>query len=74
MGGIDKSKSLKKKNPKIQRLTEIDFQRLKISIRRVRYSLRAGSYLEPACKLYINCSAELFCPTSVEIYPVNQSR
>ena len=57
MGGIDKSKGLKKKNLKVQRLAKIDFQRLKISIRRVTYSLRAGSHLEPARKLYSNYSA-----------------
>ena len=57
MGGIDKSKGFTKKNPELQRLAKIDFQRLKISIRRVRYNLRAGSHLEPARKLYSNYSA-----------------
>ena len=46
-----------KKNPKVKCLAKIDFQRLKINIRRVRDSLRAASHLEPACKLYSNHSA-----------------
>ena len=44
----------KKKKPKVQRLAKIDFQRSKIGIRRIRYSLRAGSHLEPVRKLHSN--------------------
>ena len=47
----------KKKKPKVQRLAKIDFQRSKTSIRRIRYSLRAGSHLEPVRKLHSNYSA-----------------
>ena len=49
VGGIDKSKSLKK-IPKSTTFSEIDFQK------DIRYSLRAGSHLKPAHKLYSNYS------------------
>jgi len=55
-------------------LSKLVFQKLNIRIRRVRYSLRADSHLEPACKLYSNEVHEVFCATSVEIYFVNRSR
>ena len=77
MGEIDKSKSLKREHPKVQRLAKIDFERLKISMRRIRYSLRAGSHLEPTRKLYIYIAIIVhgaFFLTSVEIYSVKQSR
>ena len=47
-----------KKNPKVQRLAKSDFQRLKISTRRVRYSLQAGSHMESTQKLYSTYSAQ----------------
>ena len=46
-------------------------------MRRIRYSLRAGSHLEPTRKLYIYIAIivhEVFFPTSIEIYSVKQSR
>ena len=39
------------KEPKSTAFSKRDLHRVKIRIKRVRDSLRAGSHLEPACKL-----------------------
>ena len=49
VSGINKSKNLTGK-PKSTAFSKLDFLRLKIRIRRVKYGLRAASQLEPTCR------------------------
>ena len=74
MNGVDQGKSLRKKKPRGTAFSNLDFQRLKIRIRRlVKYIACGQAYIWNLPANYVAIIAhEVFCATSSGIYFGNQ--